>query len=183
MGAILSVLMSSSRTGTATPVTLMNFCTARSLNPPRIGDDAGNRCRRGDFRTGEMRAHALALPSFEIAVCCRNHAFLRAPAIAIAARAHGASALAPEEASLLENNVEAFALRSALHAGRTRNHHGGDAGRRVLALDDAGCGAQVRYPRIGAGADEHAINLHARNRRAGLKPHVGESLLGFHARL
>ena len=64
-----------------------------------------------------MRAHALALPSFEIAVSGRDDALLRASAIAIAAGAHRASALAPEEARILENAVEAFV--SPLRASRS----------------------------------------------------------------
>jgi hypothetical protein len=71
------------------------------------------------------------------------------------AEAHRAAGLAPVEAEILEDLVEALGLGLRLHAGRSPARPSPDA---VMALrsplDDRANGAQILDPAVGAGADE-----------------------------
>src|SRR5205085_1528278 len=82
--------------------------------------------------------------------------------------------LAPLEARLEEDAIEAFLLRLMLHRAGARHHHGVDARRDLAALRDRGGGAQVLDAAVGAGADEDALHRHVREPGAGREAHVVE---------
>ena len=54
--------------------------------------------------------------------------------------------------------MEALGLGLRLHLRRSRHHHRPHPGRHLAAFDDGGGGAKVLDPRIGAGADEDAVD-------------------------
>src|SRR3990170_3985473 len=70
-------------------------------------DRRGGRHRRRD----EMRAAAITLPAFEVAVRGRGAALARLELVGIHGEAHRAARLAPVEARGLEDLVETFLLR------------------------------------------------------------------------
>src|SRR5205085_392376 len=80
-----------------------------------VGDAACNcrcRCRR---RADQMRSHPGALAMFEIAIGGGDDPLARLAAVAVAAGAHRATGLAPEETRVAEHPVEAGGFRLALH--------------------------------------------------------------------
>src|SRR6267154_399685 len=86
-----------------------------------IGNAAGDRGRRRRRRADKMRAHPRALPMLEIAVGGGDDPVARLAAVAVAAGAHRAAGLAPEEAGVAEHPVEPRGLRFAFHSRRARH--------------------------------------------------------------
>ena len=169
-GAIWSVLRSSTSSGTAMPVWLENGCIRRA---PAI-------CRTSAMRPAMAVAAAVAgltrcVRTFgpwrcsKLRLVVETHALARLAAVAVAAGAHRAAGLAPEEAGVAEHPVEARGLRLALHRRGARHHHGDHAFGDLAPAHDVGGDLQVRQARVGAGADEHAIDRQARQRHAGLQ--------------
>src|SRR5437899_13052242 len=78
-----------------------------------------------------MRARPLALPAFEVAVRRGRHALTRARGLAVHPDAHRTPRLAPLEAGLTEDLVQAFGLGGSLDEARAgndpRRHHGAPA--------------------------------------------------------
>ena len=68
--------------------------------------------------------------------------------------AHRAARLAPFEAGVEEDAVEAFGFGLVAHRGRARDDHGAHAGRDPAAAQHARGVAQVVDAPVGAGADE-----------------------------
>src|SRR5262245_65907698 len=100
-----------------------------------------------------MRADLGALAVLEIAVGGGDAALARLAAVAVAAGAHGAAGLAPEEAGVAEHAVEARRLRLPLHRGRAGHHHGDDAVDNAPPAHDLGGGHEVRQATVGARPD------------------------------
>ena len=73
-----------------------------------------------------------------------------------------------------------LASASRFTGRRARHHHGDHAFGNTPPAHHVGGGLEVGQPRIGAGADEHAVDRQARERRAGREAHVGER--AFHDR-
>ena len=166
------------------PVWLENGCIRRAPGKlPHVGDAAGDRGRRCRRRADQMRAHPRALAMLEIAVGGGDDAVARLAAVAVAAGAHRAAGLAPEETGVAEHPVEARGLGLALHRRRARDHHGDHAVGDAASAHDVGGNLQVRQPGVGAGADEHPVHRQTGKRHAGSEPHIGERALdrGFSA--
>ncbi len=103
-----------------------------------------------------MRARAGALPAAEIAVGGRGAALAGRHDVAVDADAHRAAGLRPFKAGVAEDAVEAFLFRLPLHrrgARRDQARHFADA-----AGEHRGRRAQILDARIGAGADEDAVD-------------------------
>ena len=107
-----------------------------------------------------MRARARTLPAAEIAVGGRGAAFAWRHHIAVDADAHRAAGLAPFEAGVTEDAVEPFFLGLALDGRRAGRHQPGHLAH--PPCQDRGCCAQILDARIGAGADEDAVDRNTR---------------------
>src|SRR5450631_242341 len=140
------------------------------------------RCRRHRGRY-QVRAALVALAAFEVAVRCGGAAFARLELVRVHRKAHRAARLAPVEAGGLENFVEPFGFRHLLHQPGARNDHGIDVGIDGLAGGHARDFAQILDAAIGAGADEHAVELDVGDLLAAGEPHVAERTLGRDALL
>src|SRR5579884_1104492 len=133
----------------------------------------------GHDRAHQMRAAVASLAPFEIAIRSAGAALVRRQNVGVHADAHAAAGVAPLEASLRENSVQAFFFRSVLDAaGAWNDERLLDVLRDVLAGDEMRGGAQIVEPRIGAGADEDAVHGNVHNRRASLEAHVMKGALG-----
>src|SRR5690606_30105538 len=84
---------------------------AASFPLAHIDKMSGDGCGRSHRRRHEMRAPAIALPAFEVAVRRRGAAFARCQLVWIHGKTHRAAGLAPVEARGLEDLVEAFGFR------------------------------------------------------------------------
>ena len=62
----------------------------------------------------------------------------------------------------------------ALTRAEPRHHHGVNVRVHFAALDHLGGGPQVLQARVGAGADEHPVQLNLGNRGVGFQIHVGQ---------
>src|SRR5919199_76178 len=103
----------------------------------------------GHRRADEVRAPAAPLPALEVAVA-RGGATLAGPQdVRVHAEAHRAARLAPLEAGFAEDSVQPLGFR----------------------------GAQVFYARVGAGADEDAVDAYLFDGRARAEAHVVERAL------
>src|SRR4029453_3471994 len=125
-GITRSVSMLTASSGTATAVTEVKGSTSARLASERsdVGEAAGDRGAGGRGRAHEVRAHALTLASFEVAVGRRRHALPGAAGVAFHADAHRAARLAPLEPGLAKDPVEALRLRRALDQAGARHHPG-----------------------------------------------------------
>src|SRR5262245_43471145 len=103
-----------------------------------------------------MGARARSLPSAEIAVGGRGAALPWRHHVATDAGAHGAAGFAPVETGVAEDAVEPFLLGLALDGGRAGRHQSGNLAH--PPCQDRGCSAQILDARIGAGADEDAVD-------------------------
>src|SRR5690349_3663920 len=120
-----------------------------------------------------MRASALALASFEIAVRGRGAALARSEAIGIHPEAHRAARLAPLESGVEEDLVQALALGLRLHQARARDdHRDTDVRGDPPAFDDRRGSTQILDARVGARADEYLVELDVGHARARLERHV-----------
>src|SRR3954468_11818751 len=126
----------------------------------------------------EMRAAAAPLPPFEVAVRRRRAALAGTEHIVVHAEAHRAAGVAPLEARLAEDLIEALALGLRLHALRTWDDHRAHTRRDVAPAHDARGRAQVLDARVGARAQKNTIDRQTRERCPGLESHVLERTLG-----
>ncbi len=107
----------------------------------------------------QMRAAPLALPAFEIAVAGRGTALAGRKLVGIHGQAHAAARLAPFEAGFAEDAVEPFGLGLLFHLSAARHDHRVDRRSHVIAAHHGGRGPQIFDPAVGAGADEHSVEL------------------------
>ena len=119
-----------------------------------------------------MGASALALPALEVAVARGRAALARLEPVGVHGQAHAATRLAPLEARLDEDPIEALGLGLAFDQPAAGHDHGADAVGDLVAPNDGGRGSQVLDPAVRAGADEDAIDADRRDRRARLQAHV-----------
>src|SRR5688572_14756488 len=119
-----------------------------------------------------MCAHALSLPADEIAVGGRCAALAGRPHVAVGAETHRATGVAPLEARVLEDAVEARSLRLRLDQAGARNHPGLDPGCNLATADHLDSATQVLDAAVGARADEHAIDADIGHQGAGREVHI-----------
>ena len=143
-------------------------------NVGEVALDRGGSSHRG---THQMRAAAAALPALEVAVARRRAPLAFAEHVVIHAEAHRAARFAPFEAGVGEDPIEALALGVGLDLLRPGHHQRAHALVDVMPARHAGGGAQILEPRVGARADEDAIDRHAGDRGARRQSHVGEGAL------
>ena len=93
------------------------------LHVADIDEVARDRRRRRHLRADEVRAAARPLPPLEVAVRGRGAALARQQDVRVHAQAHRAAGVAPLEARVDEDLVEALLLRLRLHQARARHHH------------------------------------------------------------
>src|SRR5262245_65895128 len=143
-----------------------------------VDEAAGKRrcCRH--HRRDEMGAPEPALAALEIAVRGRGTALLGAKLIRVHAEAHRAAWLAPVEACVLEDLVEAFGLSLLLHQPRARHDHGADDFMYMPTVDYARSLAQILDAAIGAGTDVHAVERQVGDLLAALQTHISERAHG-----
>src|SRR5690242_13632598 len=104
------------------------------------GDGGGS----GHDRADEMRAAVAALAAFKIAIRGAGAALVRRQDVGVHADAHAAAGVAPLEARLRENFVEAFLFGGCANAARTGNDERLlDIFRDVLSGDELRGGAQI----------------------------------------
>src|SRR6266436_7387200 len=104
---------------------------------------AGNGRGSGHDRADEMSAAVLALAALKIAVRCAGAALVRRQDVGVHADAHAAASVAPLEAGIAENFVEAFFFRLRFDAAGTGdNQRLLDVFRDVLAGDKMRGGAE-----------------------------------------
>src|SRR5216683_669619 len=111
----------------------------------------------------EVRAAVLALAAFEIAIAGAGAALVGRQDVSVHADAHAAAGVAPLEAGVAENFVEAFFFSLRLDAaGAGHNQRLLDVFCHVLAFDKMRGGAKIIEARIRARTDEHAVdgNVH-----------------------
>src|SRR5205823_8270656 len=106
----------------------------------------------------QMGAHVAALAALEIAIGGGDAALARLAAIAITAGAHGAARFAPDEAGGTKYLVEPSRLRLALHSRGAGHDQRDDALGHFSPARDGGGGGKIGQARIGARADEHAVD-------------------------
>ena len=123
-----------------------------------------------------MGARLRALAADEVAVGGGNAARQRLDVVAVRGDAHRAAGLAPLEAGIEKDLVQSFLFRVLLNAPRAGHYPGFHVRRRLAALGNRSGRAQVGQARVGAGADEHAVDFRAGDRIACFQSHVGERL-------
>src|SRR6202040_2477445 len=121
-----------------------------------------------------MSARERSLPPAEIAVSGGGAALPWRHHVAVDADAHGAAGFPPLEARVAEDTVEPFLFGLALHSRRAGRHQPGNLAH--PACEDRGCCAQILDARIGAGADEDAVDRDIGEPCARYKPHVVERI-------
>src|SRR5690606_30564187 len=86
---------------------------------------------------------------------------------------HGATRLTPFETGFKENLVQTFLFRLFFHQTRARYRQRLlNSGSHFTAFGHFRSGAQVFDPGVGAGTDEHTVQLNAGHWLTGLQPHV-----------
>ena len=135
----------------------------------------------GDRRGGDhgrrhyMRPRTAPLAAAEIAIGGRGAALAGRNDIAIDADAHRAAGVRPFEAGIAENTIEPFFLGLPFHLRRARRDQSRDLA--DAAGEYGGGRAQILDARIGAGADENAVDGDVGQLGAGRNAHIGERIL------
>src|SRR6202051_4475414 len=143
------------------------------LSPlPDIDEMAGDCPGRRHRGRHQMGAALKTLAAFEIAVRGRGAALFRVELVGIHRKAHRAARLAPFEAGLDEDLVEAFGFRLLLHKAGAGHDHGIEVAVDCLAGDYFPRRVQVVDPAVGAGADEDAVELDVGDPGAGCQAHL-----------
>src|ERR1700694_3624 len=105
---------------------------------------AGDGCGGGHDRADEVRAAVLALAAFKIAIAGAGAALVRGQDVGVHADAHAAARVAPLEAGVTENLVEAFLFGLGLDTARAGNDERVlDTFRDVFARDEMSSRAQI----------------------------------------
>src|SRR5262249_23771645 len=122
----------------------------------------------------EVRAALVALPALEIAVRGRGAALPGRELVRVHGETHGAAGLAPFEAGLDEDLVEALGLGLFLHQPVAGTSHRLDVAVDRLAFYARGRRAKILDAPMGARANEHAVESDAGDLLAALEAHIGE---------
>src|SRR5262245_9912645 len=132
LGITESVSTFARSSGATRPSCRMNFSM---LVAPDVHEMTGDRGRGRHRRADEMGSRARPLPPLEIAVGRGGDAIAGRRQVVVHAEAHRAARLAPLEAGLGEDLVEAFLLRLLLHEPGPGDHDRElDVGRNAPAL-------------------------------------------------
>src|SRR5512146_2606321 len=125
-GMIWSVSTLGWSIGTAMAVSLTNGSTESPLTQhlAHVDETAGHGGGRRHRPADQVRAHAAALAADEVAIRGRGDALARRAGVAVDADAHRAARLAPVEAGLAEDLVEALRLGLLLDEPGARDHPG-----------------------------------------------------------
>src|SRR5687767_1776024 len=99
------------RSGTPTPVCLVNFSMSEVLEIGGSRKSAADRGGRSDGHGHQVGATTLALSPLEVSVRRRRASFSRRELVGIHAQTHRAASPAPLTTGLLEDDVESFLLR------------------------------------------------------------------------
>src|SRR5579863_4168422 len=119
------------------------------------GDGGGG----GHYGADEVGAAVAALAAFKIAVAGAGAAFVRWKDVGVHADTHAAASVAPLESGGGEDFVETFFFGLRLDAARAGNDERLlDIFRDVLSFHEMRRGAEIVEPRIGARADEDAVD-------------------------
>ena len=127
-----------------------------------------------------MCTRAGPLSAAEIAVGGRGASLAGRHDVAVDSHAHRTAGVGPFKSGVAENTIKALAFRLPLHAGRTRRHKPGHFA--DPAGQNRGGSTQVLDARIGAGADENAINRDLGQLLARCDGHVIERVAQIFAR-
>src|SRR5262249_23215657 len=150
-----------SRSSTATiPVWTVKLCIRSILIAPVADIDKTPRDSSGSGHGGapQVGASACALPAFKVAIAGGKAAPTRFEPVRVHAQAHGAAGLAPFEAGVGKDAVQAFLFCGVLHLLRSRHDHRLHAAGNPIALHHASRAANVLQTSIGARADKHAVD-------------------------
>src|SRR5208283_2276678 len=120
----------------------------------------------------EMGAALKTLAALKIAVRGRGAALTRRQLVRVHRQTHRTTGFPPLESSGQKYGIKSLGFRLLLDEARTRHDHGIDGASNMLARDHLGGGAQTLDPAIGAGADEHPVDVDIRDFLAALQPHV-----------
>src|SRR5579871_6241548 len=133
----------------------------------------------GHHRRDQVGARIAALTAFEVAVAGAGAAFVGRQNIFVHADAHAATCVAPFETGFGEDAIETFFFGFGLDAAGAGDDEGLlDIFCDVFAGDEFCCGAEIVEARIGARADEDAVDGNIDDGRAGLEAHVFERVFG-----
>src|SRR5437588_11553730 len=153
-----------------------SFRIHRLLESPRahvreVARDGGGGGHRG---ADEVRAPTLALPALEVAVARRGAALARTQDVRVHPQTHRAAGLAPPEARGAEDGVKPLGLRRAFDGLRAGPDHRLNLAAGPVTSQHPRGGAQVFQARVGAGADEDALDGNVLDARARREAHVVE---------
>ena len=148
----------------------------RGLRPfADIDKMPGDGRRRCHHRTHQVRAPAFALPPLEVAVGGRGAPFSAREHVRVHADAHAAARVAPFKSGVAEDLVQPFLLRLLFDHHRPGNHQSlFERARNMLTADHTRGQPKVLQARVGAGADEHAVERNIHHARSGGERHVLE---------
>eukprot|EP00958_Prasinococcus_capsulatus_P018438 scaffold2156_cov430-Prasinococcus_capsulatus_cf.AAC.3 len=150
---------------------------AAAAGAAAAGGRLGGHRREGAHVREEVRAPAGALAPLEVAVGGGGAALPGQQLVGVHGEAHGAAGLPPVEARLHQHLVQPLGLGLLLDQARAGHHHGVHVLRDAAAAGHGRGGAHVLKARVGAGADEHLVDLDAGDGLAALEAHVGEGAL------
>ena len=119
-----------------------------------------------------MGAAFVALTALKVAVGGRRAALALGQLVGVHRQTHGAARETPLKAGLFEDIGQALFFGLGPDQTGAGDDHGAHAVLDLVALQDGSSGAQILDPAVGAGADEHSVDLDLGERRAGLQPHV-----------
>src|SRR5690606_26673816 len=120
-------------------------------------------------------ATALPLPAFEVAIRGGGTTLARVQTVGVHGKTHGTARLTPFETGLEKDLVQPFLFGLLFDQARARNYHGLlHIGRHLAATHDFRRGTQVFDAGVGAGTNEHFVDLDFADRRIGLESHVGQ---------
>src|SRR5262249_33160144 len=143
-----------------------------------VDEVAGDGSGGGHNRADQGRAAIAALASLEVAIRGAGAALVRRQSVGVHADAHAAARVAPFETGLRKDFVETFFFGLRLDAAGAGNDESLlDGFRDVLSGDQMRGSAKIVQARVGAGADEDAVDGNVHDGRAGLQPHVFERTL------
>src|SRR5690606_9491114 len=111
LGRIASVSMLERSRGTTVLSSWVKACMLVPLEIADIGEVAGDGRRRCHDRADQVRTTTGALAAFEVAVRGRSAALALAEAVFVHAQAHRAAGVAPFEAGIGEDAVQALGFR------------------------------------------------------------------------
>src|SRR5690242_19904911 len=153
-------------------IELLRNVDAELADVHKMAGDGGG-C--GHDRAYQVRAAALALTAFEIAVRRAGAALAGRQDVVVHTNAHAASGVAPFETGVSQDAIETLSFRFGLDHARAGHDQGRFQGARdVLAANDSRDGAEILKARIGARTDEDAVHGNIHDGSARTQGHIFE---------